>query len=152
MPIGTDDTIEKFGTADTVSAGSTSAVTDGSFSAAADAVDWTNDDDANRARARLTVTFASAPDAFGTIGLYARHMNIDGVSDAPEPSADFPATLVGVFRVEAAATTQRILCDMYLPNWDTSQVYNFYVANETGQSMAAGWDLDVKPVAAGPHA
>ena len=152
MAIGTDDSIEKFGTADTVSAASTSAVTDGSFSVSGDAVDWTNDDDATHGRARLTVTFASAPDAFGTVGLYARHMNIDGVNDAPEPSPDYPATLVGVFRVEAAATTQRLICDVYLPNWQSSQVYNFYVANETGQTMSAGWDLDIVPLADGPHA
>ena len=42
--------------------------------------------------------------------------------------------------------------DIGLPNSVTSQQYEFYVENSSGQSLPAGWDIYVTPKAIGPHA
>ena len=59
---------------------------------------------------------------------------------------------VGSFPVNDVTTAQYISINISLPNTVTSQQYELYVENVTGQSLPAGWDLSVTPKAIGPHA
>lgn len=155
MAISTDASIEFYGTQDTVTAGGgTSAVTDGSYSASGDVVSggWTNDDDAPRAAFVLQCQQATV--GAGSIALYARRMNVQSTNDEPQPDSSFPGELVGAFTLDAGSATST---NMYLvthgrlPNVYTSQNYEFYIRNRTGQTIAAGWVLYVTPITDGPH-
>lgn len=158
MAIGTNDLIDKFGTQDTVTVGTgTSAVTNGSFSAAADVVagGWTNDDDAPLGAFVLTCQFATLPVANSAIELFARVLNIDGTNDQPQPDSNYAPDLLGRFFIDAgtAANTDMTLpCLAALPNVASSQVYEFYLKNVTGQTISAGWVLKVTPITQGPRA
>lgn len=155
MAISTNAAIEFFGTQDTVTAGGgTSAVTDGSFSASGDVVSggWTNDDDAPMASAVLTCAYATAPTANTSVNLYARLMNIDGTNDAITPDSNNTHVYLGSFPLDDTTSTQYIPLDVRLPNQYTSQVYEFYIENNGGQTISAGWTLKITPKAIGPHA
>ena len=156
MAIGSDSVIEFWGTQDTVSS-STSSVTDGSFSVGADTSTWTNDDDADIAIAVITWQYASGTiDTGGNIALYASLNNIQSTNDESAPSADNPHHFLGAFPVNDAlgtSTDQHISILFSLePNTKTSQEWEFYIKNNTGVTIAAGWDLYITPKAKGPHA
>lgn len=151
MAISTGAEIDFFGTQDTVT-GTTSAVANNGFSATADINQWTNDDDARVASVTFTGTFAVAPTLGTYVNLYARLMNVDGTSDAPVPSASFLHYCLGSFPVDGIATSQVVTIEVPLPNAYTSQVYEFYIENKSGQSLNSGWTMKVTPKAAGPHA
>lgn len=155
MAIGTGTAIEFFGTQDTVTVGGgTSAVTNTSFSASGDVVSggWTNDDDAPMASVVLTCAYSVAPTASTTVDLFARLMNIDSTNDAITPDANNPHVYLGSFPLDDTTSTQYIPLDVRLPNTYTSQVYEFYIKNNGGQTMSAGWTLKVTPKTIGPHA
>lgn len=156
MAIGTGSLIDFFGTQDEVTVTTPSAVTDDSFSVTADINAWTNDDDALTAKALLVAQWAVAPTVFGRIKLYARLTNIHGSDASPVPSADYKGDLIASFRPELNCN---INTDIYLPseefilpNLEASQRYEFYIENNTGQTISAGWDLHIGPKAAGAHA
>ena len=151
MAIGSDAAIEFFGTQDDVS-NSSSAVTDASYSASGDTSDWTNDDDAVMASAILECTYASAPDANSTVDLYAQLMNIVGTDDSQVPTDEAPHVYLGSFPLDDVTSRQHIPIEIGLPNTVTSQVYHFFVKNNGGQTMSAGWQLHITPKAIGPHA
>ena len=151
MAIGTDAAIDFFGTADTVTS-SSSAVTDTSFSVAADVSTWTNDDDANFAAMVLQVTFSVAPTSGGSISLYGSLQNVEGTDDQLDPSSAFAHVPLGVFPVKDVTTLQSISISIPLPNVKTSQEYLFFVENRAGQTMSAAWDLIITPKAVGPSA
>lgn len=148
MAISTDAIIEFFGTQDTVYS-TPAAVNDGAFSASP--TSWTNDDDAPRASFVLMTNYSVAPTANSNINLYARLMNIDGTADAPVPSSDCRSVYLGSFVVDDVTTAQYHAIDCELPNTATSQVYDFYIENDTGQQIPANWTLKVTPKAYGPH-
>lgn len=155
MAISTNSAIEFFGTQDTVTAGGgTSAVTDGSFSAAGDVVSggWTNDDDAPMASFVLKAAYATAPTANTSVSLYARLMNIDSTNDALTPDANNQHVYLGSFPLDDTTSTQYIALDARLPNTYSSQVYEFYIQNNAGQTLSAAWTLKVTPKTIGPHA
>jgi len=151
MAISTDSLIEFFGTQDTVTS-SSSSVTDGSFSVAGDITTWTNDDDAPMASVVLEATYSSAPDANSVVNLYARLMNIQSTNDQGAPDANFQHVYLGTFPLNDVTSAQYIPIDVKLPNTKTSQEYDFYIQNEAGQTLSAGWDLYVTPKTYGPHA
>lgn len=158
MAIGTDASIDFFGTQDTVTAGGgTSAVNDGAYSAAADTDTWTNDDDAKYAAFALKFQYPSGTIDKNGIRLYARLMNIDGTNDEPQPDANWDNHFLGIFQTDAglAVTTDNYLTlghNVRLPNQYTSQVYEFFIYNDCGVQMSAGWTLKVTPITDGPHA
>ena len=152
MAIGTDSAVEFFGTQDTVTDGSTSLILDAAFSVADDISAWTNDDDAPMAAAVLFVDYALAPDGGSGITLFARLMNIDSTNDQDTPDANFLHRFMGVFPVNNVTTNQYSSIDIDLPNTVTSQVYEFYIQNNTGQSIQANWTLKMTPKTIGPHA
>lgn len=156
MAIGADTAIHFFGTADSLD-NTTSAVVDGAFSdGTTDLLAWTNDDDAPEAAAVLLMQYASGTLATApAVNLYARLMDIDGTVDTEVPQASYPRVFMGSFPIDTnlgATTDTASAIDIRLPNTKTSQVYNFYIQNQTDVTMTAGWDLTIIPRTLGPHA
>lgn len=153
MAISTDSSIDFFGTTDEVISIAGAAVANGAFSDSGDLTSWTNDDDAREAIATLDATMGAAPTANTTIGLYCRMMNIsDTTEDANEPSTTFPHFFLGSFLMDSAGTAQISSIVIALPNQQTSQIYDFYVKNNSGQNLNTGSTVDITPKAMGPHA
>jgi hypothetical protein len=151
MSISTGAAIEFFGTQDTLGT-SSAAVSDAAFSVAGDLSTWTNDDDAISASVTLLANFSVAPTAYTSVNLYLRLLNTEGTNDATVPDANFQHTYVGSFQLNDSTVAQYITIDVGLPNAYTSQQYEFYVENVSGQTLPAGWDIYVTPKAIGPHA
>jgi len=151
MAIETDAAVEFFGTQDTLGT-SSAAVTNGEFSIAGDLSTWVNDDDAPQASVILLANFSVAPDANSSVNLYLRPLNIQSTNDGDVPDANFQHVYVGSFPLNDVTTAQYINIQISLPNNQTSQNYEFYVENLSGQSLPAGWDIFVTPKTIGPHA
>lgn len=156
MAIGAGDLIEKFGTQDSVDDGTTSSIANAAFSVAADVTTWTNDDDAPWAVFALMCQWATLPTDNSVINIHARKLNIQSTNDDPVPATTNTWMWIGSFTVDGAVaintdtylTTERIK----LPNHKTSQEYDFYLENQSGQTISANWDMWVTPVSEGPHA
>lgn len=152
MAIGTDAAIEFFGTLDDLDS-SSAAVADAAFSVSGDLAGWTNDDDASIATMVGLFTYGTAPDAGSAILLYARLLNIaDTTKDADAPNADIPRVYLGPFTLDDVTAEQVISITIGLPNAKASQEYEFYIENQGGQSLSAGWSLQITPKTTGPHA
>ena len=156
MAIGADAAIEFWGTPD-VLGNTTSAVTNASFSDGTNDLDtWTNADDAPLAIFALEFTTATSGDAGSTIDLFAAPLNIGsaGTVDSEVPDANFGHIYLGSFPHNNPSTSAQTATfgKVGLPNVVTSQQYNFYIQNNTGQTISAGWELTVTPVTYGPHA
>ena len=151
MAISTGSAIEFFGTQDTLGT-SSAAVADAAFSVAGDLSTWTNDDDVVSASVTLLANFSVAPTANTSVNLYLRLLDVQSTNDGTVPDANFQHTYVGSFPLNDSTVAQYITIDIGLPNSVTSQQYEFYVENQSGQSLPAGWDIYVTPKAIGPHA
>lgn len=152
MAIGTDSAIHVFGTQDTLGTSSAS-VADAAFSIAGDLSTWVNDDDAPTAS--VTALFdwnTTPPDANSTVNLYVRMLDIQSTNDNDVPDANFQHTYVGSFPINDVLTNQYVTIDIALPNTKSSQNYEFYIENKTGQTIQAGWDIFVTPKTIAPHA
>lgn len=151
MPITTNDAIEKFGTQDLVT-GTPGTVADGAFSVAGDVSTWTNDDDAIMATATALFDWdTTAPDVNSSVNLYARLLNVQSTNDQDVPDANFGHTYLGSFPVNDVLTNQYISIEISLPNTKSSQEYEFYIENNTGETIQNTWDLWITPKAIGPH-
>ena len=151
MAISTDAAIEFFGTqVDLDSASAT--VADAAFSISTDLAVFTNSDDAPQAAIVGFFDYAVAPDANSSINLYLRPINIQSTNDQETPDVNFQHTYVGSFPVNDVTTNQYIAIDISLPNTKTSQEYEVYIENQTGQTIQAGWIIYVTPKTLGPHA
>jgi hypothetical protein len=147
MTIATGDAIWKFDTQDKISDASTSSVADGAKSVAAD-VDstWTNSTDVVVASSVLEATFSVAPTIRSSVSLFARLLNIQSTNDASVPDANFDGIYLGAFVVDNVTSVQYIpLLDHPLPSVTTAQAIEFYIQNDTGRTLGAGWDLWVTP-------
>jgi hypothetical protein len=151
MAIATGAAVEFFGTQDTLGT-SSAAVANAAFSIAGDLSTWTNDDDAPQASVTLLCNFSVAPTANSSINLYARLLDVQSTNDSTVPDANFQHRYVGSFPLNDSTVAQYISIDISLPNAYTSQQYEFYVENKSGQSLPSGWDLYVTPKSIGPHA
>lgn len=159
MAISTDAAINFFGTQDLVTiAAGTSEVTNTSYSVDGDCVspDWSNDDDALLAGFVLKFQYPSGTITIGGIALYCQRMNIDGANDEPVPDANYSAQFLGSFPTDSglAVTTDNYipLGHTALPNLYTNQVYNFFIKNNCGVTLTAGWTIKITPITDGPHA
>jgi hypothetical protein len=151
MAIGTNALVEVFGTQDTLGTTSGSVVND-AFSVAGDLSTWTNTDDAPRASVTLSATFSVAPTQGSVVNLFLRLLDVQSTNDQEIPDADYGHVYVGSFPVNNVTSAQYQAIDISLPNGSTSQQYEFYVENKSGQSMSAGWDIYVTPKTYGPSA
>lgn len=151
MAIGTGTAVNFFGTQDTLGT-SSSSVSNDAFSVAADLSTWVNDDDAPQASVTLSCNFSSAPTANSSLNLYVRLLNVQSTNDNTVPDANFQHRYVGSFPLNDSTVAQYISIDISLLNAYTSQQYEFYIENKSGQSLPSGWDLDITPKSIGPHA
>lgn len=151
MAIATNDAIVKFGTQDTLG-NSSASVADAAFSIASDLNTWTNDDDAPMASVTALLDWAVTPDTTGAIHLYAQMLNVQSTNDGEVPDATHQHVYLGSFPVNNVTTNQYITIDVSLPNAYTSQVYQFFIENVTGQTLQAGWDIYITPKTIGPAA
>lgn len=156
MAISTDALVFFDGTQDEVTAASPGSVANDAFSAAADTVDWTNDDDAPLAAAVLKAQFVTTMPTAGSVNLYSQPKAIQSTNDPPEPSANYGREFLGVFAIPfgvAADTDFWVPIPLIALPWlQTSQVLHFFIENAgTGQTIAAGWQLWITPVTQGPH-
>lgn len=155
MAIGTDSLIDFFGTQDQIDDGTTSSIADNAFSAP-DTSTWTNDDDAPFAVFVLECQWGTQPTDGSVINIYGRKLNVQSTSDSPVPDAANLDQYVGSFTVDGtvAINTAAFLVTnwLVLPNHATSQQYDFYLENQSGQTISANWNLWITPVTKGPHA
>lgn len=149
MAIGTNSTIEVFGTQDTLGT-SSAAVANDAFSIASDLSTWVNDDDSPTASVVLLANFAVAPTANTVINLFLRPLAVQSTNDSTVPDANFQDVYVGSFPLNDSTVAQYISKVISLPNTKTSQNYEFYVENKSGQSLPAGWDIYVTPKTLAP--
>ena len=152
MAIGTDAAIDFFGTQDTLGTSSAS-VANNAFSIASDLSTWVNDDDAKEASVVLLADWnTTAPDADSVVNLYARLLDVQSTNDQDVPDANFQHVYLGSFPTNDVLTNQYIPRIIHLPNNKTSQNYEFYIENKTGETIQAGWDIYITPKATGPAA
>jgi len=151
----TDSVIDKFGDQDIVTAGGgTSAVSNTTYSVTADAAAWTNTDDAELAAFVLKFQYPSGTITTGGIHLFARLMNIDGTNDEPIPDSNYEEHQLGTFPTDSglAAVTDNYVSlgyDVQLPNMYTQQIYEFYIKDDCGVTLTAGWTVKITPKAKG---
>lgn len=153
MAISTNATIWVFGTQDEVTTGTPGTVADGAFGDPGQ--DWTNDDDAPWASAVLKFQFDTTFPTAGSIGLYARLIDIQSTNDEQDDSDGWH--FLGTFKIGYGLTADT---DYYaaiplfaLPQAGASQVTRFKIKNEgTSQTIGSGWQLWVTPKTYGPHA
>lgn len=160
MAIGTNDAINKFAAAlDTVSvSGGTASVASGAYSVAGDVVSggWTNDENAIRASFVLKFQYPSGTITTGGIHLMARLMDVDSTNDEPALTANWNGHYLGSFKTgpSMSATTDYYgeLGPVALDAINASQNYEFYLLNNCGVTMTAGWTLKVRAITPGPAA
>lgn len=145
--------IDSFGTQDEVSVASPTQISDGSFSLDSDITEWSNSDNAPSAAFVLQCQFSSTPDDGSTINLYARRMDVQGVNNSPKPSAVNKDQFIGQFFIDGdlVVDTDSYLVTgwLQLNNHSSSQPYEFYIENLTGQTISSGWSLFTTPVTRG---
>jgi len=155
MAIGADALIEFFeGTNPTdITNGSNATVAAGVYSIAGDIDAWINTDDSPEAAFVLKYASTSSPAAGGSVLLYATLLNfLSGNEDETAPTAsDESAHLLGQFKIPVA-TASHITLRAQLPNVETQQEYQFFILNNTNQTMLNTWELHVQSVTEGPHA
>lgn len=151
MAIDTDSAIEFFGTPVSLDSSSAS-VASAAFSIAGDLNDFTNTDDAPQASVVLEATFSVAPDVNSSVALFGRLDNIQGGNDQDDPSANYQHVFLGRFLVKNITSNQFIPIIISLPNNASSQIYRFFIQNNAGQAISAGWDIHITTKTIGPHA
>jgi len=154
MAIGTDSTIEFFGTETEVSNTATmTTIAADAFSTASEIDTWDNSDDAPFANFKLDLSFGTAPTAGEVINLYAQLIDIESTTDTPVSDANFLEYHLGLFVVDAVTTQQLlVMTNVRLPNYEASQTYQFHLENKTSQTVEADYSLWVIPKTFGPHA
>ena len=79
--------------------------------------------------------------------------DFQSTNDMPTPDANFDGIYLGSFTVDNVTSAQYlVLADAPIPSVNTSQTIEFYIGNECGQTLSAGWDLWITPKTYGPHA
>lgn len=158
MAIGTNAAIWFFGTQDVVDDTSTGTISSGAFSLTTDAkLDWTNDDDAPYGSAVLECQFDTTMPTVGSIGLYAKLLNIQGANDEGNTDASYAPHHVGTFDIDfgvANDTNFFTVIDLFeMPQAGSGQAIVWFIKNEgTSQTIGIDWNLWITPKSFGPHA
>ena len=154
MAIGTDDLVLKWGTTDDLDSSSAN-VADGAFSVAGDLDQtWTNTDDAPMATIVFLGTFTATPTAGAVVNIYCRPLNIaDTTKDHGTTGIDADQLLyLGSCTLTNGTSEQVRQIEVALPLQQTSQGLEFYVENQGGSQLNAGWSLQITPKTYGPAA
>ncbi len=153
MAIGANANIDFFGTPDAL--GTTPAtVINTAVSLTSDLSEWTNDDDAPEVNVTIKFETDTTGAANTTITLLKQQLEVDGANDEEPPDVtNFLQTYAGTFHHNnPSVALQYKTIRVKLDNSKTSAVWNFYIVNNTGETIALTWDLTITPVANGPHA
>lgn len=95
----------------------------------------------------LALTFSVAPVINSTVDLYANEQNIKGTNDETTATATYKPRYITSFVVTSITTIQHIKKSVRrVPELATFTLHN----NATGQSVSAGWTLDIIPTTLGP--
>lgn len=88
---------------------------------------------------------SAAPSAGRVVDLYRRGLNVVSSISEPEPDANYKATYVGSFVIDAAdpAGTDVPYILMQVPL--IAGLQSFYIQNNLGVTISANWDLTVVP-------
>lgn len=157
MAIETNDAIVKFGTQDQVDS-TAGTVATGAFSVAGD-VDstWTNSEEAPLGSAILKCQFDTTMPTVGSIGLYARLLNVQSTNDINEPDANFEQIFVGSFPIDFGVANDvdfyTVIETFNMPAAGPAQAIEWYIKNEgTAQTIGTSWNLWITPKTEGPAA
>ena len=140
-----DESIWDYGTEITLEESGASTA-DGVFTQADDAsLTAANKADRTHIDMRLTTVDTTVnPDIGGGVNLFERVVNLEGAEDAPVPNADYPHKFCCRFPIDDDQTlTQALLQEikMNFPDEDS----DFYIENDCGQTISAGWNLRATP-------
>lgn len=151
MTISTNAAVSFLGTQVTTITTNATVLT-AAFSTQAQATVFTNTNDAKEARFVFTGTFAVAVTASSSVALFARPLLIDGVVSSEIPDANFQHVYVGSFPVSNTAGTgvQNSYFEGSLPDGVAAQTMEFYIQNNSGQTLNSGAVVKVTPAAIGP--
>jgi len=143
-----NEAVYKYGTNKVLEASGSSTVAN-AFTQANDAsVTASDHNDFTLLDFTLSGAFSVAPTAGEVINLYARLLDIDGTNDSQVPSANYLATYLGSFLVDAVTSTQ------YVPLYNVSlpgRSFDCYIENKTSQTLTGNWVLKVTPKTIGPY-
>lgn len=137
LAVGTTKTLEANGSS--ITNGSVVQANDATYDLSADAANWPD------AEFVLVCAFATSTSIEGKpVHLYARPLDVQSTSDTEVPEAGRPTHRVGAFIVNGVTSTQYIVLDgLYAA--DLPRKADYYLHNETGQTVSAGWALYVTP-------
>lgn len=99
----------------------------------------------------LTFTLASTTSVQNkTINLYARALDISSTNDAesPESGANYKGRFIGAFVVNDSGSAQYADVEAF----DVPRKADYYIDNQTGQTINSGWTLVVTPFSYKPGA
>ena len=150
MALSAGSAIEVFDTTTDVS-NTSAAVNATTYSVVGDITAFTNSDEAALFSAILECKFTTTqPADDDTITLYARPINILTTNDAPVPSAEYRHTYIGDFPIDDATAADTLmylpLAGLKFPNVKANTEFEFYIYNNTDQTITSGWKLHITPM------
>ena len=157
MAIETNNVLDFFeGGGFTALGGNYGAVAIGGFSAEADIAAYGNSENVPSAVFVLECKFATMPAAHSVLHLHAQKLDLIGSDDSPVPSANNLSQKIATFVVDGDGTAgvAMFLPDGWrtLPNFTDTQNYKFYLENQSGQAVSAGWKLHIRGATKGAKA
>ncbi len=133
-----------YGTRATITDGATAAVSNDTYSADSDAVDWDSEGHTH-VRFIVDMDLGAVPTAPVRIRMFARPMNIDGTNDSPVPTDNYPEHYLGDVVLDVNADQHFVTSRAFLLPPNDNDTYRFYFKNTSGQT-ASSWDIDAQPL------
>ncbi|UCV02290.1 hypothetical protein [Dechloromonas denitrificans] len=141
IDIGTRKALEANGAS--IASGALAQANDASYDIVSDGGGCTD------AKFIISGTFTTAPTENTTLAVYAQPLDIDGTNDADAPETTRPTVFVGTVQVNNVTSTQYFELLAENVPWKA----NYYLHNNgTGQTLSAGWKMDVIPYTSSPSA
>lgn len=97
-------------------------------------------------KVRLTTVDTTVnPDVGGVVNVYARPQNIEGTEDGEPPTANYPHTFVCSLPVDDDQAVTQDIQKSLVKNPFPHTECAYYIENQCGQTISAGWNLRVTP-------
>ena len=150
MPFKLNSKIDRFDSQVAVS-GTTSDVLSDAYSISGDIIAYNHTTETPYASIVFQCQFLSAPAAGSSITLYARPASLPPTGqNSPAPGTNFDHYKVKQIPVDASIALQTSLVLIKLDQHELNTQFRFYIKNEAGQTIPAGWSLKATPKATGP--
>lgn len=151
MPFKLNSKIDRFGSQSTVS-GTTADVLSGGYSITSDIVAFTHSTETPYVSIVFQCQFLVAPAVGSSITLYARPASLPPTGqNSPVPEANFDHYKVRQIPVDASTALQTSSVVIKLDQHELNTQFRFYIKNEAGETIPAGWALLSDPQATGPQ-